>query len=61
MRNATSDFISRYPNVNIVQGTFDDFEVIEIAAQDAEIVIRKSLTPSFCVSLADLASRYRRY
>ncbi|KAL6897425.1 hypothetical protein GGI43DRAFT_409096 [Trichoderma evansii] len=39
MRNATSDFISRYPNVSVVQGTFDDFQVIENAAQDADIVI----------------------
>lgn len=53
MRNATSDFTSRYPNVSVVQGTFDDFEVIENAAQDAEIVIRKSLNPLFCVSPAD--------
>ncbi|KAK1238859.1 hypothetical protein MKX08_005920 [Trichoderma sp. CBMAI-0020] len=47
MRNATSDFTARYPNVSVVQGTFDDFEVIETAAQDAEIVIRKPLTLLF--------------
>jgi DNA-binding transcriptional LysR family regulator len=41
LRNATSNFTSRYPNVSVVQGTFDDFEVIENAAQDADIVIRK--------------------
>lgn len=61
MRNATSDFTSKYPNVSVVQGTFDDFEVIENAAQDAEIVIRRPLILSICFSPAELASRCRRY
>lgn len=59
MRNATSDFTSRYPSISIVQGTFDDFQVIENAAQDADIVIRETPTLLLCVSPAELASRYR--
>lgn len=61
MRNATSDFTSRYPNVSVVQGTFDDFHVIENAAQDADIVIRETPTPLPCASPAELAARYRRH
>lgn len=45
LRTPSSDFKARYPNVNIVVGDFDSFDVIEKAASEADIVIRKRLDP----------------
>jgi len=42
LRSPSAEFKSRYPNVKIVVGDFDAFEVIEKAAADADIVIRKT-------------------
>ena len=42
LRSVPELFVQRYPNVKIVNGTFDDFEVIEEAVSKAEIVIRKN-------------------
>jgi hypothetical protein len=43
LRNANQEFTERYPHISIVKGTFDDSEIIEKAAEDADIVIRKYL------------------
>jgi nucleoside-diphosphate-sugar epimerase len=42
LRAPPAEFKARYPNVDIVQGDFDAFGVIEKSAEDADIVIRKS-------------------
>lgn len=41
LRKPTSEFKDRYPNVKIVTGSFDDFEIIEKAAHDCDIMIRE--------------------
>jgi nucleoside-diphosphate-sugar epimerase len=40
LRSERADFTERYPNVKVVVGTFDDFDIIEKAANEADIVIR---------------------
>jgi nucleoside-diphosphate-sugar epimerase len=40
---ALQEFAEKYPGVKVVKGSFDDFEVIESATQDAEIIIRKHI------------------
>ncbi|KAL7904431.1 hypothetical protein GGI35DRAFT_472376 [Trichoderma velutinum] len=39
LRTPTSAFAAKYPNVKVAKGSFDDFDVIEKAAQDADITI----------------------
>ncbi|EJT78708.1 hypothetical protein GGTG_03806 [Gaeumannomyces tritici R3-111a-1] len=39
MRRPDDKFVSRYPSVKIIQGTFDDFDIIERASQAADVVI----------------------
>ena len=41
LRKALPEFKERYPKVKIVLGDFDSFNVIEKAASEADIVIRK--------------------
>jgi nucleoside-diphosphate-sugar epimerase len=45
LRAPSDEFVSRYPKVAIVKGTFDDSDIIANAAQNADIVIRKHETP----------------
>jgi N-acetyl-gamma-glutamylphosphate reductase len=42
LRSLPEEFRSRYPKVNVLQGTFGDFNLIEKAVQNADITIRKS-------------------
>jgi hypothetical protein len=41
LRSPSQGFTSKYPSVHVIKGTFDDLDVIEKAAQGADIVIRK--------------------
>lgn len=41
LRSVPDEFSSRYPNIKIVKGDFDAKEVIEKAAYEADIVLRK--------------------
>ncbi len=41
LRSSSSEFKNRYPNVKIVLGDFDSFDVIEKAASEADIVVRE--------------------
>lgn len=41
LRSPSSEFKSRYPQVNIVVGDFDAFDMIETASSEADIVIRE--------------------
>jgi uncharacterized protein YbjT (DUF2867 family) len=41
LRSPSSEFKSRYPQVNIAIGDFDAFDVIEMASSEADIVIRE--------------------
>lgn len=34
-----SDFKSRYPNVEVIKGSYDDTEILRAAAEDADIVV----------------------
>jgi nucleoside-diphosphate-sugar epimerase len=43
LRSPSQEFAEKYPGVKVVKGSFDDFEVIESATQDAEIIIRKHI------------------
>jgi uncharacterized protein YbjT (DUF2867 family) len=45
LRSPSAEFKSRYPNVQIVIGDFDAFDVIEKAAADADIIIRENHHP----------------
>lgn len=49
LRSPSKKFATRYPKVKTVKGSFDDFEVIEKAAEDADIIIRKSPRECFHV------------
>lgn len=42
LRSTPEGFVERYPSVSIIKGAFDDFQTIQEAAYDAEIVIRKT-------------------
>lgn len=46
LRSPSAEFKSRYPNIEIVLGDFDAFDVIEEAAFTADIVIREKCHPS---------------
>ncbi len=48
LRTPSPEFTKRYPTIDIVQGTFDDFEIIEKVASNADIVIREFLFPQYC-------------
>ncbi|KAL8381578.1 hypothetical protein RB595_005725 [Gaeumannomyces hyphopodioides] len=39
MRRPDDKFVSHYPSVKIIQGTFDDFDIIDQASQAADIII----------------------
>lgn len=39
MRSHNDEFLSRYPAIKIVLGTFDDFAIIEKATSEAELII----------------------
>jgi nucleoside-diphosphate-sugar epimerase len=41
LRFPSAEFTSRFTNIQVVTGDFDAFDVIEKAAGDADIVIRK--------------------
>lgn len=41
LRFPSDEFVSRYPQIKIVQGDFDASDVIEHAAFEADIVLRK--------------------
>ena len=63
LRNPTDTFTSRYPRAKVVKGTFDDADVIEKAAEQADIVIHAGSTDHLgCVKavLAGLAKRSRK-
>lgn len=40
LRSKSDDFTSFFPKVKVVLGDFDSFDVIQNAAQEADIVIR---------------------
>jgi hypothetical protein len=40
-RSPSQEFTEKYPKITIVKGTFDDFKVIENAARNSDIVLRK--------------------
>jgi len=40
LRNIPAKFSEKYPNVKIVQGTFDDIELLSDTAAENDIVIR---------------------
>lgn len=42
LREPSKAFADRYPQVKVVKGTFHDFDVIEKASQEADIIIRTS-------------------
>jgi nucleoside-diphosphate-sugar epimerase len=41
LRLPSKEFASRYPKVKAIKGSFDDFDIIEKAAEDTDIIIRK--------------------
>ena len=45
LRSPSEEFRSRYPKIEIVQGNFDAFDLIENTAASADIVIRKKCRP----------------
>lgn len=46
-RSTTQEFSDKYAHVNIIKGTFNDFDVIEKASSNSDIIIRKFATSSF--------------
>jgi len=42
LRSTTQEFLDKYPDVKIVKGTFDDYQVIEKASAESDIIIRTS-------------------
>ena len=62
VRSPSDEFKSRYPNVKIVLGDFDSYDVIETAASKADIVIRQHPFFRSWLPITDLAfNRYWRY
>jgi hypothetical protein len=51
LRSTSDEFTSRYPQVRIIKGDFDAFELIEKAAHEADIVLRKIKCPC-CQSIS---------
>lgn len=41
LRSPSQEFASRYSSVNIIKGSFDDFDIIENAASESDIIIRE--------------------
>lgn len=41
LRAPSKEFASHYPDVKVVEGSFDSFDVIEKAASEHEIIIRR--------------------
>lgn len=48
LRNVPAEFEKRYPNVKIVTGDYDSFDIISDAASEADIVVR---TTRFALNL----------
>lgn len=42
LRNPQPSFSEKYPNVKILKGDFDNFELLKDAASNADVVVRKS-------------------
>jgi nucleoside-diphosphate-sugar epimerase len=50
IRSQTAEFETRFPNVKAAIGDFDSFNVIEQAAEEADVVVRtlSLITPIVC-------------
>jgi uncharacterized protein YbjT (DUF2867 family) len=43
LRSVSAEFSSRYPQIQVVKGDFDAFEIIEQASFDVDIVLRENV------------------
>lgn len=50
LRSTPKGFVERYPSVSIITGTFNHYLIIQDAAYDADIVIRKTFDKDLCKS-----------
>ncbi len=50
LRSPTEEFAERYPTVKVVRGSFDDFEIVEKAAEDADVIVRKVISSPLLLS-----------
>jgi nucleoside-diphosphate-sugar epimerase len=61
LRSPSKEYSEKYPNVTVVKGSFDDFDVISKAASEADIVIRMCTMAMNLLWCCNAFSRHRRH